>query len=313
MELRDGRNVELRAVTPADAGRLEAFFATLTPDERRLRFFSALRVTAPVAEGFARIEERGGFGLVAIEPATGDVVADGRCGPVDDGLVDMAVTVRTDYQGAGLGRLLRDALSTEARRRGIRVLVADLLCDNQRMHRVLQSLPHVVVDRPDDRVARVAYRTDGEVPEWDDCEPDDGPAGPSPERPPRIVVESAAWMGTMDERALRAAGAQVALCPGPDEARGRTCPVASGGTCPLVAGADAVIFGLPLDDAAGRRVLDGHRAGAETSKVFVRPWPSGVPVDPALKLLTGSMAVEAFLDALGDGEERTGSPTAGGR
>src|SRR5690349_7705702 len=137
MELRDGRNVEVRPVTPADAGGLLALYEGLSPDDRRLRFFSSYRVTAERADEFARVAEHGGFGFVAVEQDSGDMVGDARCGPVDDGLTDMAVTVRADYQGAGLGRLLRDALSAEARRRGIKVLVADVLCDNRRMHGVL--------------------------------------------------------------------------------------------------------------------------------------------------------------------------------
>lgn len=289
MELRDGRTVDLRPVTPGDALGLEALYGSLSPEDRHLRFFSAHRVAGATAEEFARVEEFGGFGIVAVEPATGELVGDGRCGPVEDGLTDMAVTVRADYQGVGLGIALRDGLSAEARRRGIDMLVADLLCENHRMHHVLQSLPHVVVDRPDDHVVRLAYRTDGGVPNW-----------PSESRP-RVLVESRAWLGTMDERVLRAAGVQVAVCAGPDDRRGRTCPVAAGGRCPLVDGADAVIFGLPLDDGAGRRVLEGHAAGGQGGKVSVRPWPRQAAIYPSMRVLKGQIEVDEFLGTVAAG------------
>src|SRR5947209_8548495 len=203
----DGRRLSMRAVEPGDAAGLFALYAALSPEDRHLRFFSLHSLSEEEAEAFARVAEHGGFGVVAVAEATGDIVGDGRCTPNGD-VTDMAVAVRGDFQGTGVGRALRDALSAEARARGIDTLVADILCDNQRMHRVLRALPHVIIDRPDERVVRVAYRTDGGVPGWS-----------STDRP-RVVVESRAWMGTIDERQLRDAGVDVAVCPGPDRPRG---------------------------------------------------------------------------------------------
>jgi GNAT superfamily N-acetyltransferase len=160
IETADGRRLALRAVDPGDAAGLFALYAALSPEDRHPRFFSLHALSEEDADVFARVAEHGRFGVVAVDEATGNIVGDGRCTP-DGDVTDMAVAVRGDYQGTGVGRALRDALSAEARARGIDTLVADILCDNQRMHRVLQSLPHVIVDRPDERVVRVAYRTDG--------------------------------------------------------------------------------------------------------------------------------------------------------
>src|SRR4051794_3861522 len=110
IETADGRRLSMRAVEPGDAGGLLPLYAALTPEDRHLRFFSLHALTEEEADAFAGVAEHGGFGVVAVDEATGDIIGDGRCTP-DGDATDMAVAVRGDFQGAGVGRALRDALS----------------------------------------------------------------------------------------------------------------------------------------------------------------------------------------------------------
>jgi hypothetical protein len=74
---------------------------------------------------------------------------------------------------------------------------------------------------------------------------------------PRVLVEDASDLAAVsDHSMLREAGFEVAVCSGPDGSAG--CPLVEGGRCELAESADVVLFGLDVDDVAGRAVLHAH-------------------------------------------------------
>ncbi len=78
-----------------------------------------------------------------------------------------------------------------------------------------------------------------------------------------LLVEPHGAGPRSEETNLRAAGYDVATCPGPIGGPDRfpfgECPMLHGKACSLVEQADAVVFGLELDDPASRRLLRAYR------------------------------------------------------
>ena len=74
---------------------------------------------------------------------------------------------------------------------------------------------------------------------------------------PRVLVEDPSELAAMsDHSVFLQAGFDVAVCSGPDGST--ACPLVAEGTCALAESADVVLFGLDVDDAAGRDVLHAH-------------------------------------------------------
>ncbi len=90
--------------------------------------------------------------------------------------------------------------------------------------------------------------SDGPVPSW-----------PGDHDRPRVLVEApgGSWH---DEAAVRKAGFDVVICPGPTRGRRARCPLVEGHGCPLVRGADAVVFAMSRTDPKTGAVLDSLRA-----------------------------------------------------
>jgi hypothetical protein len=74
---------------------------------------------------------------------------------------------------------------------------------------------------------------------------------------PWILIEDPSPVAEVSDHSLfRQAGFEVAVCTGPDGPG--TCPLIEGERCALAETADAVLFGLDLDERAGRSVLRAH-------------------------------------------------------
>lgn len=259
--LKDGRSVALRHIRPADADLLLDFYAGLSPEARRQRFFHIHRVTAEESRGMAAIEDDNGVAIAAVA-GDGTIVADARCVTVrnsgntgeDEPPACLAIAVRDDYQRVGLGTLLLDELVTAAASAGITTLVAEILGDNLGMRQLLSSRHFVVAGRDGSSMVQAIFRTDGRVPVW----PDDTPS-------PRVLIETHSWYGSMQERYLRDAGYSVMVCPGPHQ--GRSCDLLATGSCELVEGADAIICSNGDDE--DRNVLAAHQASPASIPLLV--------------------------------------------
>jgi GNAT superfamily N-acetyltransferase len=137
----DAQRPQIRPVRPFDGPAIAAFYAALSPDSRRSRFFGACRVISrPQAERFARADERGASGWVALD-AEGRVVAHLCLEPLDgprDRVEEVAVAVAEDWRGRGLGHALLDGAIASARRRGVIALEATMLTGNHPIHALLE-------------------------------------------------------------------------------------------------------------------------------------------------------------------------------
>ena len=137
--LRDGRRVVLRPVVPEDAPRLATLSEHLSPESSRLRFFhAARRLTPQEALGVADIDHDRNEGLVALNEDR--VVALGTFHQLgDEPDAELTLLVDDAYQGGGLGRHMLNLLIDAARARRYRMLLTELLPDNERMSGLLES------------------------------------------------------------------------------------------------------------------------------------------------------------------------------
>jgi ribosomal protein S18 acetylase RimI-like enzyme len=116
----------VRPIAPSDKTALAAFFAALSPESRKRRFFtSKAALSARELAYFTEIDHRSHVGLVA-EDAAGRFVGLGQyAGWAGDArTADVAVAVADDHQRRGLGtKLVRD-LVERARVNGLDRLTA---------------------------------------------------------------------------------------------------------------------------------------------------------------------------------------------
>lgn len=131
----------IRTVRGDDAAAIAGFYAGLTAESRRTRFFGACRtITEVQAKHFARAAERGASGWVALD-ANRSIVAHLCLEPLDlprDRVEEVAIAVAEDWRGRGLGHTLLDAAIASARSRGVIALEATMLTGNHPIHALLE-------------------------------------------------------------------------------------------------------------------------------------------------------------------------------
>jgi acetyltransferase len=134
----DGRT--LRPVRPEDAPAFERFFARLTPQDIRHRFFAPLRALPhKLLARFTQIDYDREMALALFDGE--DIVGVSRLSADPDGVeAEFAVLVRSDLKGRGIGRLLLERLIAYARSRGIARITGQVLEDNVPMLSLCREL-----------------------------------------------------------------------------------------------------------------------------------------------------------------------------
>jgi GNAT superfamily N-acetyltransferase len=131
--------IEIRRITEADASRLMAFYAALSPESRATRFMAMTRGISPEqAIEFATPETRGADGFVAVERSTRTIVGHLCLVPEGEGAEEIGVAVADQLRGRGIGRELMKAAAASARRRGTTTFTASMLRGNRSIYRLLQ-------------------------------------------------------------------------------------------------------------------------------------------------------------------------------
>jgi RimJ/RimL family protein N-acetyltransferase len=137
----DAQRSQIRPVRAGDGPAIAAFYAALSPESRRTRFFGSCRAISDLqSERFACAHEREASGWVALD-AEGRVVAHLCLEPLDrprDRIEEVAVAVAEDWRGRGLGHALLDGAIASARRRGVIALEATMLTGNHPIHALLE-------------------------------------------------------------------------------------------------------------------------------------------------------------------------------
>ena len=247
-QLADGRGVVLRLAGPGDVAAIARLYLGLSAESYRRRFHAG-QPSPALAARFAGLGS-GTVCFVAASRADPDcLAAEARYVPVGTGTAELALTVRDGYQGAGMGRLLLEALVQRAGQDGLERLRATVLLGNKPMFRLLQRYGWALAEATEDfSVACLEISAVGGMPGW----PEE-PAGQ------RVLLERRSWHDDARVAALRAAGKDVRQCTGPQPEAGRPCPLVTSGQCRLAEEAELIVSLLPDGDPDCAAVLAAHR------------------------------------------------------
>ena len=125
--LRDGSTASMRLSQPADLAALREFYARLSPESRRMRFFSESKpgedVLMPLCDSSNRAQQ---LTLLVFRFTDGAhrIVASGSYIAHNAQKAEFAVAVDDDFQGLGLGGLLLERLAVLAASQGFTEFVA---------------------------------------------------------------------------------------------------------------------------------------------------------------------------------------------
>lgn len=138
--LRDGREVVIGRLTPADAPVLAAAFERLSEESRRLRFLGPKpTLSRSELRYLTEVDGHDHEALGAIDPASGRGVAIARFvrDTRDPERAEVAVTVADDWQSQGLGKIMLGRLADRAREEDVRRFTALVSTDNRGMRTLL--------------------------------------------------------------------------------------------------------------------------------------------------------------------------------
>lgn len=144
--------VRIRPIDPADQSALQSFYAGLSEESRRTRFFGPTTgIGAPQSSWFCAPDHDHREGFVAVlASATGpDHVVGHVCvEPDGPGSAEVAVAVADDLRGRGIGRRLVERAVAWARMDGLEQLTATMLAGNPAIQRLLTDLGMPSMSRP---------------------------------------------------------------------------------------------------------------------------------------------------------------------
>jgi acetyltransferase len=152
MALRDGTGIIVRPVRPEDEPLYGPFFAAVTQQDLRLRFF------APVKEfghtfiaRFTQIDYARAMALLALEASSGNMLGVVRLhADANYERGEYAILIRSDLKGRGLGYLLMQLIIEYARAEGLRIIEGQVLSENIAMLEMCRELGFHVASDPDE-------------------------------------------------------------------------------------------------------------------------------------------------------------------
>jgi acetyltransferase len=150
--LRDGTALLVRPIRPDDEQLYARFFAGVTKNDLRLRFFSPINDFghAFVAR-FTQIDYARAMAFIAIEPSSGEMLGVVRLyvnSTYDTG--EYAILLRSDLKGRGLGWILMQTIIDYARSEGLQTIEGQVLSENTTMVSMCRELGFSVKADPDD-------------------------------------------------------------------------------------------------------------------------------------------------------------------
>lgn len=156
--LRDGRQVEIRALRPDDRDSLIAALQRVSTQSFYRRFFGVRRdFTEKEKSFFVNVDFANHVALVAVADENGRqvIAGGGRYVVLKSVEAEVAFAVVDQYQGLGIGVALIRHLATIAREAGIQRLVADVLPDNLPMLKAFKRSGFPLTSKREADVVRV--------------------------------------------------------------------------------------------------------------------------------------------------------------
>ncbi len=139
--LRNGRQIEIRALRPSDRSALLAAAGRTSDRSLYRRFFGVRReFSREEVESFVNVDFVGEVALVAVAHRSGhEIIAAGaRYIVVRPRVAELAFTVVDEFQGQGIAGALLRHLVALARAAGLREFIAEVMPENIAMLKVLE-------------------------------------------------------------------------------------------------------------------------------------------------------------------------------
>ena len=155
-----GLKVRIRPAWPEDQRDLGVFFEALTPEDLRHRFLTSIKtVDEERLSLIAQVDFRRAASFVALDSATGAILAVALlAGAPKADRAEVAVSVRSDLKGRGLGWSLLEHTLAYAKAVGIRVVESFEAADNDEALKLEREMGFAVRPVADDFGLRVAER-----------------------------------------------------------------------------------------------------------------------------------------------------------
>ncbi|MGK9170853.1 GNAT family N-acetyltransferase [Inquilinus limosus] len=154
LTLRDGREITLRPIRPEDEPAIREMLQRSSPEDVRLRFFSAMRsFSHEFAARLTQIDYDREMALVAegAEDSRRVLLGAVRIIADPDGeAAEYGIMVRSDLKGQGLGHRLMTEIIVYARSRGLKRIFGEVLRENVTMLRMAEELGFAREDVPDE-------------------------------------------------------------------------------------------------------------------------------------------------------------------
>jgi acetyltransferase len=135
----------IRPIRPEDSAQLSAFFQRINPEDQRLRYFHQ-RNARPWSDvgRYTQIDYHREMAFVAIaksESGKGEILGEVRAAIDPDNLrAELAIVVRSDWKGRGLGKLLGDKMIRYWRGRETREVFGLVHPENEAILQLARSL-----------------------------------------------------------------------------------------------------------------------------------------------------------------------------
>ncbi len=160
--LRDGTEIPLRPIKPTDEELMQELFYSLSDQTIYLRFFSSMgAMPHERVQYYTTIDYDAQMAIVAVLRTNGDedIIGVGRyIREKDSDMAELALLVRDDWQGKGLGTILHTYLAQIAQSRKIGGFKAEILEQNKRALYVFTKLGGKVETSFEDGIYIVSYR-----------------------------------------------------------------------------------------------------------------------------------------------------------
>jgi len=132
--LRDGSTVRIRPARPDDLARVQDYLLGLSPETRRLRFWTVAVNIGELAEKIVDVDYRDHLTLLVLRGGDeGTMIGGAQYSRMDEGRAEIGMSVADDWQGKGIGSILLGQLAQAAGERGVTIFVAEVLPENHGM------------------------------------------------------------------------------------------------------------------------------------------------------------------------------------
>jgi len=150
--LRDGTAVLIRPIRPEDEALYAPFFAEVTDQDLRLRFFAPIKeFSHAFVARLTQLDYARAMAFIAIDSSSGAMLGVVRLhANANYDAAEYAVLVRSDCKGRGLGWLLMQTMIDYASAEGLQTVEGQVLQDNTTMIAMCRELGFAVTPDPQD-------------------------------------------------------------------------------------------------------------------------------------------------------------------